>query len=105
MPELTSTSTSRAIPVPRGFILYASVTVAAALVAVGLAFAGQWLINDQARFWALAVFVLAGELLPIPVPRRHGLDKITISTPFAFAMLLCFGAAPAMIVYAVCSVV
>jgi diguanylate cyclase (GGDEF)-like protein len=105
MPELTSTSTSRAIPVPRGFILYASVTMAAALVAVGLAFAGQWVINDQARFWALAVFVLAGELLPIPVPRRHGLDKITISTPFAFAMLLCFGAAPAMIVYAVCSVV
>jgi diguanylate cyclase (GGDEF)-like protein len=43
--------------------------------------------------------VIAGELLPIPVPRRHGLAKVTISTAFAFAILLRFGVAPATAVY------
>ena len=105
MPDQTADSSPRIVPVPRGFIVYASVTLVAALALLGLAWAASWEITDQARFWMLAVFVLAGELLPIPVPRRHGLDKVTISTPFAFAMLLCFGAAPAMVVYAACSVI
>jgi diguanylate cyclase (GGDEF)-like protein len=43
--------------------------------------------------------VVAGELLPIPVPRRHGLAKVTISTAFAFAILLRFGVIPAALVY------
>ena len=105
MPDQTADSPPRIVPVPRGFIVYASVTLVAALALLGLAWAAPWEITDQARFWMLALFVLVGELLPIPVPRRRGLDKVTISTPFAFAMLLSFGAAPAMVVYAACSVI
>jgi len=80
MPDHTPDSSLRIVPVPRGFIVYASVTLVAALLLLGLAWAAPWEITNQARFWMLALFVLVGELLPIPVPRRHGLDKITIST-------------------------
>ena len=53
----------------------------------------DWQVDDPVLLVALSVFVLAGELLPIPVPRRRGLARVTISAAFAFAILLRFGPA------------
>ena len=39
-------------------------------------------------FWALAVAVLIGELLPLEIPRPSGDGEVTISTMFSFALLL-----------------
>src|SRR3954453_18516191 len=94
--------------VPRRFAVYAAAVVAAgtaALIAFGsLAGAGGGCFGS-ATFWLLAAFVLVGELLPVPVPRRHGLDRVTISTAFTFAILLMFGVVPAMVVYAAASMI
>ncbi len=93
-------------PVPRAFISYTWWVIASALAAlVTLAMIPAWHVEDLAQLWVLATFVVLGELLPIPVPRRGGLDKVTISSPFAVAMLLQFGAGPATLVYAASSVV
>ncbi len=92
--------------VPRTFVFYSLVTAVVALAAlVTLTWSRGWQIDSPALFWLLAAFVLAGELLPIPVPRRHGLAKVTISTAFAFAILLRFGAGPATLVYVASSVI
>src|ERR1700757_2287693 len=78
---------------------FVGLAVSTLIVAVGsvvaYAFAVGWHIPAPARFWTLAAFVLAGELLPIPVPRRGGLDKVTISSAFAFALVLVAGLVPA----------
>jgi diguanylate cyclase (GGDEF)-like protein len=71
----------------------------------GLTLAQAWHVHDVALFWSVAACVVLGELLQIPVPRRGGLDKVTISSPFAFAMLLLFGAGPAALVYAASSII
>ncbi len=87
--------------IPRRFVDFTVLTAVAAvgaMVAVGWAVGGR--VETPVRFWLLAFFVLAGELLPVAVPRRHGLDKVTISAAFAFAMLLCAGVLPACAVYA-----
>ena len=87
-------------PVPRAFVCYTIVTVAVAAGSLAVfPWASTWQIDEPGVFWALSVFVLIGELLPIPVPRRRGLDKVTISTAFAFAILLRFGPGPAAVVY------
>jgi diguanylate cyclase (GGDEF)-like protein len=62
-------------------------------------------VADGPHFWALAAFVLMGELFPIRLPRRGDSDEITISSAFAFAVLLVYGIVPAMVVYAVASVI
>ena len=86
--------------VPRSFVLYSALTAAAAMVAAALlALSSQWQVDAPALFALLSVFTLAGELLPIPVPRRRGLAKVTISTAFAFAILIRFGPGPATLVY------
>jgi diguanylate cyclase (GGDEF)-like protein len=93
--------------VPRTFKAYAAAVVAAAVVAL-IAFTvldGVGGAFGSATFWLLAAFVLVGELLPIPVPRRHGLDRVTISTAFTFAIVLMYGVAPAMVVYAAASMI
>jgi len=93
--------------VPQPFTAYAVAVVAggiAALVAFW-ALAGVADSFGSTTFWLLAAFVLIGELLPVPVPRRHGLDRITISTAFTFAIVLMFGVAPAMVVYAAASMI
>jgi diguanylate cyclase (GGDEF)-like protein len=65
-----------------------------------MAWTQTWRISGAALFWLLSSFVVIGELLPIPVPRRHGLAKVTISSAFAFAILIRFGVLPAAVVYA-----
>ncbi|HEX8084386.1 MAG TPA: EAL domain-containing protein [Solirubrobacteraceae bacterium] len=81
----------------------ATVALAAAVAAPVLALA-DWSAFGDAEYWALAGFVLAGELFPIRLPRRDQLDEITLSTPFAFALLLAYGPAPAIAAYATASI-
>jgi diguanylate cyclase (GGDEF)-like protein len=91
---------------PRTFVLYASaVTALAVALLVLLPWVRAWDIDAPALFVVLSGFVLAGELLPIPVPRRRGLARVTISTAFAFAILLHFGPGPALLVYVASSVI
>jgi diguanylate cyclase (GGDEF)-like protein len=49
--------------------------------------------------------VLLGELLPMKIPRRGGDEEITISTSFAFALLLVGGLAPALVALGCASVI
>ena len=87
------------------FVLYvALVALLAATVLIALPWVREWQIDQPALFLMLSAFVLAGELLPIPVPRRRGLARVTISAAFAFAMLLRFGPGPAALVYVSSSV-
>jgi diguanylate cyclase (GGDEF)-like protein len=85
--------------------LTAVVVIAAAGCVAVLALGAGWHVGPPVRFWLLALFILAGELLPIPVPRRQGLDKVAVSTAFAFAALLSVGILPACAVYATASVI
>src|SRR6476620_11994140 len=76
------------------------VALVAALIATGETIpAGDW------RYWLMALLVLAGELIPIDVPRRDGFDRVAISTAFAFAVLLEFGLLPAVVAYAAASMI
>jgi diguanylate cyclase (GGDEF)-like protein len=91
---------------PWTFVAYASATVLASMVPPAVfGWARVWQVDSQALFWFLAALVVVGELLPIPVPRRHGLARVTISSAFALAILLRFGAGPAIAVYVVSLVV
>ena len=84
----------------RAFAVYLAFTVTLAVVVFGVfSWRLGWRLQPLPLFGLLSAFVLIGELLPIPVPRRDGLTTVTISTAFAFAMLLRFGLAPAMWVY------
>src|SRR3954469_3300886 len=89
---------------PRPFVAYTAATlvVAAAVAAFAGADAG-FALPTAREAWLLATFVLLGELLPIHVPRRAGHDWLTVSSPFAVALLLAFGAWPAIVVYVVAS--
>jgi diguanylate cyclase (GGDEF)-like protein len=85
--------------------------IIAGTVALGIAVAtpivalADWGVLAEGELWALAGFVLLGELFPIRLPRREQLDEITLSTPFAFALLLAFGPAPAIAAYAAASLI
>src|SRR4051794_4750761 len=92
---------------PRPFLAYTAVLSAIAAVLLVLAGAhGSWndVLSDE-RFWAMALFVVLGELLPIEVPRRGVSEQVTISTAFAFAILLRFGLEEAIVVYTVASLI
>jgi diguanylate cyclase (GGDEF)-like protein len=92
--------------VPTAFVFYTLwIVVSAAAGLAVLALMPAWHVESYVQFSTMAVFVVLGELFPIPVPRRAGLDKVTISSPFAFAMLLQFGAGPATLVYAASSII
>ena len=87
-----------------GFEAYgAGVSIAGALVATALIVTGESVPVGDWRFWLVALLVLAGELIPIDVPRRDGVDRVAISTAFAFAILLLFGLLPAIVAYAAAS--
>jgi signal transduction histidine kinase len=56
-------------------------------------------------FWLIAWLLGVAELFPILVPRRRGqVDEITVSTAFAFALVIGFGLAPAIVVQAIASI-
>jgi diguanylate cyclase (GGDEF)-like protein len=56
-------------------------------------------------FWIFAIFVGFGELYPLRIPRGDAEGAITTSTTFAFAILLAFGTAPAVLVLALASAI
>ena len=98
--------TTDAPPSARRFPPFAAATISLAVASVVLLLPGSAAVpTGDAVFWALAVAVLAGELLPIRLPRRDGLEDITLSTPFAYALLLSAGVLPAVAVYAFSSLV
>ena len=81
--------------------------------AVGLGVLVFLLLSEEQRirqsqswvFWIFALFVVFGELYPITIPRGDAEGAITTSTTFAFAVLLAFGTAPAVLVLALASAV
>ena len=73
------------------------VALAASLVLTPPARTGR----DLVIFATLAAFVLLGELLPVRVLRRH--DEVTVSSTFAYALLLTLGAPAAMLAHALAS--
>jgi hypothetical protein len=104
--DITVESQGRQPAVPLQFTIYTVAVVAAAMAVFAVPeWTHVWQASGTAAFWMLAVLVLVGELLPIPVPRRDWIDKVTISTAFAFAMLLCYGPGPATLVYVVSLVI
>ncbi|HUA47957.1 MAG TPA: EAL domain-containing protein [Solirubrobacteraceae bacterium] len=99
-------SSSGKDPAPRNFIIYVALVAAAAAASlVVLPWVREWRVGDPALLVVLSAFVLAGELLPIPVPRRRGLTRVTISAAFALAILLRFGPGPAVLIYVASSVI
>jgi diguanylate cyclase (GGDEF)-like protein len=81
------------------------VIISGAAVAAATALIVPTIDLDDWHLWVFAGLVLLGELVPIDVPRREGLDRITTSTAFGFAILLLYGPEPAMIAYAAASVI
>jgi len=78
----------------------------AGLVALALAAAadgGRLLDQASLPFWTIAALVVTTELFYIEVPGRG--ESITVSSTFAVAMLLGWGVAAGMLVYAVASAV
>ena len=74
-----------------------AVALAALAAAAMLADARPW--ASDPVFWILAGLCLVGEALPIRLTRGARYDEVTVSTVFAFAVLLHFGALPAMLVF------
>jgi EAL domain-containing protein (putative c-di-GMP-specific phosphodiesterase class I)/GGDEF domain-containing protein len=102
----TLRSSAGTVSVPSRFVVYALALTAAAIGALlGLPWMQEWRVADPVTFVVLSMFTLAGELLPIPVPRRRGLARVTISATFAFAILLRSGPGPAAFVYLASSVI
>ena len=92
--------------VPRAFAAYVLPVVAAAsFVAVAAAKAAGFALPHDPALWVLAGLVVAGELLPIHVPRRAGNDWLTVSSAFGVAVLLAFGLWAAIVVYALASAI
>ena len=86
----------------RGYAIATTAVGATAVSLLGLAGTGaQW----DWRLLVLGGFVLLSELLPIDVPRREGLDRVTTSSAFALAALLLVGPLPAVAALATASVV
>jgi diguanylate cyclase (GGDEF)-like protein len=99
-------SSARQDPTPHTFVLYATAVAGVGVALVALVpWTREWRVGSPAMFAVLSAFVLAGELLPIPVPRRRGLARVTISAAFAFAILLRCGPGPAALIYVSSSVI
>jgi diguanylate cyclase (GGDEF)-like protein len=75
-------------------------------LAVVLAFA-DWdpVARSPWEYFLFAAFVVLGELMPIRMSRHGSNDIVTVSTAFAFAVLLAFGVGPAIAVYAGASII
>ncbi|MDP9377857.1 MAG: bifunctional diguanylate cyclase/phosphodiesterase [Actinomycetota bacterium] len=81
----------------------AVVTLAAAIVFIGVAGTGERVPLDDWQYLLFVALIVAGELLPVDVPRGGGRDRVTVSSAFAFAVLLLFGTLPAMVACALAS--
>ncbi len=66
---------------------------------------GAPLRGTDLTFWVLAAFVLPAEILRVTTWSRGGSNTVTMSRPFALVLLTGWGAAPAIVVFVVASVV
>jgi diguanylate cyclase (GGDEF)-like protein len=84
-----------------------AVALAGGVLLIGLALDSNADRFEQERTVAilLAGGVLLGELLPLKIPRRGEHEELTVSTSFAFALLLLAGLWPAVAAQSVASVV
>jgi diguanylate cyclase (GGDEF)-like protein len=99
---MTDASARTSEPTPRAFRSYAALLAPAAIaaaVAADLAWPAH-VAGQPAKLWALAAFVVAGELLPIRIPLGGHVEEVTTSTAFAVAFIVLFGVWPAIAVYA-----
>ena len=85
----------------------AAVSVAGIGLLIGLAFVGidDWARHTSTMFWVFAGVTLLGELLPIKFPHRTEEEEVTVSTAFAFALVLSSGTLGAVLVQALASLV
>jgi diguanylate cyclase (GGDEF)-like protein len=93
---------------PRLVTLYVtgvSLVGLALLLAVALADGAETLASAGREVWLFAVIAVVGELTPIKVFRRDSEGEITLSTTFAFALLLTTGLPAAMLALALASMV
>jgi diguanylate cyclase (GGDEF)-like protein len=95
---------SRVAPV-RLFCGAVALAGGALLVVVALTTDGDRVRDATTVSALLALGVLLGELLPLKIPRRGEHEELTVSTTFAFALLLVAGLGPAIAAQAVASVV
>jgi diguanylate cyclase (GGDEF)-like protein len=106
-PAMDSASPNRARPL-RSYRSYLGAVSAAGLSALALLIAfADWgtVAGSPWEYGLFGFFVLLGELMPIGIARQGNDDAVTISTAFAFAALLAFGAGPAVALYAGASIV
>jgi diguanylate cyclase (GGDEF)-like protein len=75
------------------------------LVALALGSNAERFDDERTVSVLLAAGVLLGELLPLKIPRRGEHEELTVSTTFAFALLLLAGLWPAVAAQSVASVV
>jgi signal transduction histidine kinase len=100
--ELTGRRVSRVVA-RRRVAAYVSAVSAAGLAALALA-APDALRAAHASprpFLVLGLFVLAAELMPLELARRHASDTTTMSQPFALALVLGWGVAGGVVVLGV----
>ena len=93
----------------RGFFLfYVTSVIVAGAVLFPLLFFGEAQPGAFVRhgyFWVLSALVVAAEQVPLRIPRGDREGELTVSTTFAFALLLVAGPAAAGIALAVASAV
>ena len=85
----------------------------AAVSATGLVVLGWLLVHgrglsvgrDEPALWLLAAFTVLNELRPIPAPLGRGSIDVTVSTTFAFALLLLSGPAEAALTLTAATIV
>jgi predicted signal transduction protein with EAL and GGDEF domain len=87
------------------FHAYAAALAAGASTSIVLLAVTGSAAADPVGLTLFAALVLAGELLPVSVPRGEAFEEVTVSAPFALAMIPLFGALPAVAVYALVRVV
>src|ERR671921_511479 len=87
---------------PSGRRIVRSLVALSAVAVLWKVASDPWPVSDQpVTFGLLAALVLAGELLLVRIPGSVGFeDDLTVSAAFALALVLLFGAAPGVAVYA-----
>src|SRR3954454_15507569 len=86
---------------PSAFRAYAVALAVAAVASVAaLASLAPRDLHDGPSLVVFTLLVLAGELLPVSVPRGEGFEEVTVSAPFALAAMALFGPLAAVVMYA-----
>src|SRR3954470_4417628 len=85
---------------PSAFRAYTVALAVAAVASVAaLASLAPRHLHDGPSLVVFALLVLAGELLPVSVPRGEGFEEVTVSAPFALAAMALFGPLAAVLMY------